>query len=77
MKRIDSACYSYWYITFAHELAVRKAEWLSLILVSFLLKPFLQQHNLVSGHNKEHGSYTENISALYLPEFSKLLARIG
>lgn len=55
MKRIDSACYSYWYITFAHELA----------------------HNLVTGHNKEHGSYTENISAMYLPEFSKLLARIG
>ena len=51
---VDSACYSYWYITFAHELA----------------------HNLVSAHNKEHGSFTENIASLYLPEFIKLLSQI-
>ena len=52
--RVDSACYSYWYITFAHELA----------------------HNLVTAHNKEHGSYTENIATLYLPDFVKLLSQI-
>lgn len=76
MKRIDSACYSYWYITFAHELAVRTQSLISGIFFSHsLLLP--TQHNLVTGHNKEHGSYTENISAMYLPEFSKLLARIG
>ncbi len=46
-----ASCYSYWYVTFAHELA----------------------HNLVTAHNKEHGSFTENIVTLYLPEFSKLL----
>ena len=49
-----AACYSYWYLTFAHELA----------------------HNLVSAHNKEHGSFTENIAALYLPEFAKLLSQV-
>jgi len=48
------ACYSYWYMTFAHELA----------------------HNLVSAHNKEHGSFTESIAALYLPDFVKLMSQI-
>jgi len=51
---VDSACYSYWYMTFAHELA----------------------HNLVTAHNKEHGSFTESIAALYLPDFVKLLSQI-
>ena len=54
-NHVDSACYSYWYMTFAHELA----------------------HNLVSAHNKEHGSFTENIAALYLPDFVKLLSQIS
>lgn len=49
-----AACYSYWYLTFAHELA----------------------HNLVSAHNKEHGSFTESIAAMYLPEFAKLLSQV-
>ena len=48
---VDRACYSYWYMVFAHELA----------------------HNLVTAHNKEHGSFTESIAALYLPDFVKLL----
>ena len=51
---VDSSCYSYWYLTFAHELA----------------------HNLVTAHNKEHGSFTESIAALYLPEFVKMLSQI-
>ena len=54
-NHVDSACYSYWYMTFSHELA----------------------HNLVSAHNKEHGSFTENIAALYLPDFVKLLSQIS
>lgn len=54
-SHVDSACYSYWYMTFAHELA----------------------HNLVTAHNKEHGSFTESIAALYLPEFTKLLSQIS
>mmetsp|Transcript_6127 Transcript_6127/g.13879 ORF Transcript_6127/g.13879 Transcript_6127/m.13879 type:complete len:1897 (+) Transcript_6127:127-5817(+) len=33
-------------------------------------------HNLVTAHNKEHGSFTESIAALYLPEFGKLLSQI-
>ena len=49
-----AACYSYWYLTIAHELA----------------------HNLVSAHNKEHGSFTESIAAMYLPEFAKLLSQV-
>lgn len=49
-----AACYSYWYLTFAHELA----------------------HNLVTAHNKEHGSFTESIAALYLPEFAKRLSQL-
>ncbi|KAL7551449.1 hypothetical protein ACHAWF_014635 [Thalassiosira exigua] len=53
--RVDGACYSYWYMTFAHELA----------------------HNLVTAHNKEHGSFTESIAALYLPDFVKLLTQIS
>ncbi len=52
---VGVACYSYWYVTFAHELA----------------------HNLVTAHNMEHGSFTESIAALYLPDFAKLLTRIG
>jgi len=52
--RVDSSCYSYWYMTFAHELA----------------------HNLVSAHNKEHGSFTESIASMYLPDFVKLLSQI-
>ncbi|KAL7540356.1 hypothetical protein ACHAXR_010047, partial [Thalassiosira sp. AJA248-18] len=51
-NRVDSTCYSYWYMVFAHELA----------------------HNLVTGHNKEHGSFTESIAALFLPDFMKLLS---
>jgi len=51
---VDSSCYSYWYMTFAHELA----------------------HNLVTAHNKEHGSFTESIAALYLPEFVKMVSQI-
>jgi len=51
---VDSSCYSYWYMTFAHELA----------------------HNLVTAHNKEHGSFTESIAALYLPDFVSLLSQI-
>ena len=47
-------CYSYWYLTFAHELA----------------------HNLVTAHNKEHGSFTESIAALYLPQFAKMLSQL-
>ena len=47
-------CYSYWYLTFAHELA----------------------HNLVTAHNKEHGSFTESIAALYLPQFAKILSQL-
>jgi len=54
-NNIDSSCYSYWYMTFAHELA----------------------HNLVTAHNKEHGSFTESIAALYLPDFVKLLSQIS
>jgi len=50
---VDSSCYSYWYMTFAHELA----------------------HNLVTAHNKEHGSFTESIAALYLPDFVRLLSQ--
>merc|ERR1711982_120449 len=53
-NHVDAACYSYWYMTFAHELA----------------------HNLVTAHNKEHGSFTESIGALYLPDFAELLSRI-
>jgi hypothetical protein len=49
-----AGCYSYWYLTFAHELA----------------------HNLVTSHNKEHGSFTESIAALYLPQFAKMLSQL-
>lgn len=49
-----AGCYSYWYLTFAHELA----------------------HNLVTAHNKEHGSFTESIAALYLPPFAKMLSQL-
>ena len=51
---VDTSCYSYWYMTLAHELA----------------------HNLVTAHNKEHGSFTESIAALYLPDFVRLLSQI-
>lgn len=51
-QRFSADCYSYWFVTMAHELA----------------------HNLASGHNKEHGFYTESYVTLYLP---KLLAVIG
>lgn len=51
---VDRACYSYWYMVFAHELA----------------------HNLVTAHNKEHGSFMESIAALYLPDFVNLLSQI-
>ena len=51
---VDTSCYSYWYLTFAHELA----------------------HNLVTAHNKEHGSFTESIAALYLPDFVSLISQI-
>lgn len=50
----NKACYSYWYMVFAHELA----------------------HNLVTAHNKEHGSFTESIASLYLPDFVMLLSQI-
>lgn len=49
-----AGCYSYWYLTFAHELA----------------------HNLVTAHNKEHGSFTESIAALYLPQFAEMLSHL-
>jgi hypothetical protein len=48
------ACYAYWFVTFAHELA----------------------HHMASGHNKEHGFYTESYISLYLPKFLVLLAQI-
>lgn len=47
-------CYSYWYITMAHELS----------------------HNLVSGHTKEHGFYTESFATHYLPKLVTLLANL-
>ncbi|KAL9187467.1 hypothetical protein ACHAXT_001570 [Thalassiosira profunda] len=53
-NQVDTACYSYWYMVAAHELA----------------------HNLVTAHNKEHGSFTESIAAMYLPDFTKLLSQI-
>jgi len=34
-------------------------------------------HNLVSGHNKEHGKFTESIVAMYLPSFVGILSQIG
>ena len=48
-------CYSFWYITMAHELS----------------------HNLVSGHNKEHGYYTESFATHYLPRLVDLLANLS
>ncbi len=54
-QNVNIASYSYWYMTFAHELA----------------------HNLVTAHNKEHGSFTENIAMMYLPDFAKLVSRMG
>ena len=54
-QNVNIACYSYWYMTFAHELG----------------------HNLVTAHNKEHGSFTESIAAMYLPDFAELMSRIG
>ena len=53
-KPFSRGCYSYWYITMAHELA----------------------HNLVSGHNKEHGFYTESFATRYLPRLVDLLANL-
>lgn len=54
-QHVNIGCYSYWFMTFAHELA----------------------HNLVTAHNKEHGSFTESIAAMYLPDFTQLMSRIG
>mmetsp|Transcript_21688 Transcript_21688/g.60192 ORF Transcript_21688/g.60192 Transcript_21688/m.60192 type:complete len:2095 (+) Transcript_21688:3009-9293(+) len=51
-NRFSPECYSYWYITMAHELS----------------------HNLVSGHNKEHGFYTESFATKYMPKLVELLA---
>ena len=48
------ACFSYWFVTFAHELA----------------------HHMVSGHNMEHGFYTESYMSLYMPQFMALLSQI-
>ena len=33
-------------------------------------------HNLVSGHNKEHGFYTENYASLYLPKFLEMISTL-
>ena len=49
-----SPCYSYWFVTFAHELA----------------------HHFVSGHNKDHGFYTESYCTLYLPKLLALLSTL-
>jgi hypothetical protein len=47
-------CYSYWFVTTAHELA----------------------HHMASGHNKEHGFYTESYVSLYLPKLVSLFATL-
>lgn len=48
------ACYSYWFVTFCHELA----------------------HHMASGHNKEHGFYTESYVSLYLPKIITLMSQM-
>lgn len=48
------ACYSYWFVTFCHELA----------------------HHMASGHNKEHGFYTESYVSLYLPKVIALMSQM-
>lgn len=47
-------CYSYWFVTFCHELA----------------------HHMASGHNREHGFYTESYISLYLPKVIALLSKL-
>ena len=47
-------CYSYWFVTFCHELA----------------------HHMASGHNKEHGFYTESYVSMYLPKVISLMAQL-
>eukprot|EP00934_Nitzschia_sp_Nitz4_P008537 Nitzschia sp. Nitz4//scaffold52_size167869//121498//127378//NITZ4_002288-RA/size167869-snap-gene-0.214-mRNA-1//1//CDS//3329554071//8527//frame0 len=53
-KHQSRECYSYWYVTTAHELA----------------------HHMVSGHNKEHGFYTESYISLYLPKLAILFGQL-
>jgi hypothetical protein len=53
-KHQSRDCYSYWYVTTAHELA----------------------HHMASGHNKEHGFYTESYVSLYLPKLVSLFAKL-
>lgn len=53
-KHRSPPCYSYWFVTFAHELA----------------------HHMASGHNKEHGFYTESYVSLYLPKLVGLISTL-
>jgi hypothetical protein len=53
-KHHSRDCYSYWFVTTAHELA----------------------HHMASGHNKEHGFYTESYVALYLPKLASLFSQL-
>jgi hypothetical protein len=53
-KKESFDCYSFWYVTYGHELA----------------------HNLVTGHGREHGFYTESYVSLYLPRFLSLMGTL-